>query len=830
MTDLPDGSGPPHEDTGPPPDPDPDEGLSPVWQARYAHGAKVTLPAAEKIRFFTLKIVTNNNNNANTTTSSTRNTVNAHSVHKEFIQAFFDLAECDLQFLPTIETPDPDHIMPGPLITKQSFPTTDQLHLAFFHRQVIVDQSQKFTIIRIKHQVLMKTTLADIKTKLKPWLIKNKATMSGGDLIATDTSVIAWLPELHPRMVWRPDIADHFNSQVRLHPRLHAIISEYFPDDDIPEIPLLFCNMRTIRMGGVSSEALAITCVMNRSAMMKEIISSDDFPSNINIIPTGFTQVCGPKAESEWLKINNDFTNRVQGLSIDGFSEEFLDTSVHLDDDTYPTTRELILRSKAIISIERTKSTDNIGRYLLIVYRNLFQSAHDHINMVCQDIFPSVYDSPASIATYRSNYLQVPRITAAANAGGSVATRSKKMEKLLQSKIQSTATSNPTSSYAEITRTKVVFDLQSEFPTLNSPTASTPTPNNPPDSTTIASDGSSTLGTGIPRNTSASIVSTDISTIVGSITSELKSMFTEQSTENRKFQQELFDKQAIKDEQIRLHQVALLAQQAAKDEQIRLFNQNLLTQVTAGQQILANLVTHLFPTAPTQPTPLPNTTPFSPSIPLLQTDIPTLPDSVDMPPKTPNQDLASSISAQKGDPQNTTHFTTSATQADQQPPAPTTHEPTKVYHSTPITIPRSERPSARNQPQGRGRGHSNAPTITTPKLSQTSLHTYKRPPPPKPISAAAFPDPNAPQNTPKTPPTHDESHTKRSRPAGTTPTKLFNSSQDTTTENNPPHQMVFDTPDSPSTPPPPDPTLTDTPMTNSQDPGTPLSSNTTRSD
>jgi hypothetical protein len=163
MTDLPDGSGPPHEDTDPPPEPDPDEGLSPVWRARYAHGAKVTLPAAEKIRFFTLKIITNNNNTANTTTSTPRNTVNAHSVHKEFIHAFFDLAECDLQFLPTVESPDPDHIMPCPLITKQSFPTTHQLHLAFFHRQVIVDQSQKFTIIRIKHQVLMKTTLADIK-------------------------------------------------------------------------------------------------------------------------------------------------------------------------------------------------------------------------------------------------------------------------------------------------------------------------------------------------------------------------------------------------------------------------------------------------------------------------------------------------------------------------------------------------------------------------------------------------------------------------------------------------------------------------------------------
>jgi hypothetical protein len=243
MTDLPDGSGPPPEGTDLPPEPDPDEGLSPVWQARYAHGAKVTLPAAKKIRQFSLKLVINNNTTANDATPNQHKTVNAHSVHKDFIHTFFDMADCDLQFLPTIESSDPDHIMPGPLIRKQSFPTTDQLHLAFFQRQVSVDQSKKFTIIRIKHQVLLKTTLANIKIKLKPWLIKNKATMSGGDLVATDASVIAWLPELHSRMVWRPDVADHFNAQVRQHPRLHAIISEYYPDEDNLEIPLLFCNL-----------------------------------------------------------------------------------------------------------------------------------------------------------------------------------------------------------------------------------------------------------------------------------------------------------------------------------------------------------------------------------------------------------------------------------------------------------------------------------------------------------------------------------------------------------------------------------------------------------
>jgi hypothetical protein len=220
-------------------------------------------------------------------------------LHKDFINTFFNLADCNLHFLPTVKSSDPSHILPAPLVAKQSFPTTDQLHLAFFFRQVSSDHSNKVTIIRIKHQVLMKTTFAEVKMKLKPWLIKNKAGMSGGDLIATDTCIIAWIPELHPRMVWRPDIEYHFNSKTKTHPRLQAILAEYFPNDTDIEIPPLFCNKRTIKCGGVLSKALAISCVINRATMLKELISSDNFPSKLDIIPYSFVPVCGPEHEIE---------------------------------------------------------------------------------------------------------------------------------------------------------------------------------------------------------------------------------------------------------------------------------------------------------------------------------------------------------------------------------------------------------------------------------------------------------------------------------------------------------------------------------------------------
>jgi hypothetical protein len=183
--------------------------------------------------------------------------------------------------------------------------------------------------------------------------------------------------------------------------------------------------------------------------------------------------------------------------------------------------------------------------------------------MICNDIFPNIYNSPSAIAEYKSKYLQVPRITSSARAGGSVATRSKKMQHILQSRLQN-PTHTSSASYAAITRTKVVFDLHSDFPALNQPHPNTFLANIPTETSTVASDGSSTLGPGIPKTTSASIVSQDVSTIVGSITSEIKSMFNEQSTENRKFQQYLFDKQSAKDELTNKHIQAQIDRQALK--------------------------------------------------------------------------------------------------------------------------------------------------------------------------------------------------------------------------------------------------------------------------
>jgi hypothetical protein len=191
-------------------------------------------------------------------------------------------------------------------------------------------------------------------------------------------------------------------------------MKEYFPNEPDFILLELFCSQQTLRGIGVSTEAIVISCFIDRAPMMKEIISSSDFPCSLAIIPYGYTQVCGPKSEIKWMKINNDYSNKVQGIGVDGFSNDFLNSPVQMDNDTYPTVSSLILRNPAIISIERTKLTDVIGKYLLIVYRDLYQSAQEHLSNICKDIFPNVYSTPTLVSDYKLAYTSVPRVTALA--------------------------------------------------------------------------------------------------------------------------------------------------------------------------------------------------------------------------------------------------------------------------------------------------------------------------------------------------------------------------------------------------------------------------------
>jgi hypothetical protein len=204
MSEAPAASGPPSETTGSPPAPDPTPDLTTTWEKRAIHGAKVTLPTAEKIRNFFIRIIIKNDTNDHDASSPSLPVVNAYKTHREFFIKFFELAGGDVHFLPTTDQERTDQPEPAPLVTNNAFPITDKLHRSFFHRTTWTDPNTRDVFIRIKHRVLMKATVSDMKDKLKPWLTERNILMTGGDLNATETCIIGWIPEQNAGLVWRP--------------------------------------------------------------------------------------------------------------------------------------------------------------------------------------------------------------------------------------------------------------------------------------------------------------------------------------------------------------------------------------------------------------------------------------------------------------------------------------------------------------------------------------------------------------------------------------------------------------------------------------------------
>jgi hypothetical protein len=120
--------------------------------------------------------------------------------------------------------------------------------------------------------------------------------------------------------------------------------------------------------------------------------------------------------------------------------------------------RSFVLQYPEVVSIERTRQTDHIGKYIVIEQHAAFSSIIALLNQVCGDIFTSIYQSQQEMLLYKSKYTQTPRLSASPLPGGSVATHSKKMQSKLHQRLATPKLVPTHATYANITRTKVIFN------------------------------------------------------------------------------------------------------------------------------------------------------------------------------------------------------------------------------------------------------------------------------------------------------------------------------------------------------------------------------------
>jgi hypothetical protein len=126
----------------------------------------------------------------------------------------------------------------------------------------------------------MKETVFAVKQKMFDWLSRKNLWMLAGELDAVKTSGIGWMLGAHPYLAFTPNIAQRLNfliSQI-LQATIEAKVQLHGTRDNLNNLPTLFVNPGDQPFGAppgqVVTKAVTVSCVINRTCMMKELISS----------------------------------------------------------------------------------------------------------------------------------------------------------------------------------------------------------------------------------------------------------------------------------------------------------------------------------------------------------------------------------------------------------------------------------------------------------------------------------------------------------------------------------------------------------------------------
>jgi hypothetical protein len=153
--------------------------------------------------------------------------------------------------------------------------------------------------------------------------------MLAGELDSVKTSDIGWTLGPHPNLVFTTDVAARLNFLISRLPQeiLEEKVCLHGSPDDLEKLPLLFVNPCSQPFGAppgrVVTKAVTVSCVINRTQLMKELVSSIHKPDlPLTFIPIGMATMDGPEVYKKFICINNNRQNEVQGINVKGFLEE----------------------------------------------------------------------------------------------------------------------------------------------------------------------------------------------------------------------------------------------------------------------------------------------------------------------------------------------------------------------------------------------------------------------------------------------------------------------------------------------------------------------------
>jgi hypothetical protein len=533
----------------PPEEPGPDVG-SEAWQTaqdikskRRNHGAGVGFVTDQKIRQFYLEMSFKDKIDEEDTTT----TQNLHGLHREFIEKLLSVTEGDTHVMPTAKV-NPNEVTStcDPIVSIDTFPTSDRLHRKFFSRVIYLHAHNKQTVVRIKHEVLMKETVKEAKTKLFDWLLTKRIFMKHGELDTVETSSIGWLLGAHTTLVFKPTVAARLNQAIAQLPTdvLTTQIGRFGFKEDLVTLPRLFVNSKMQAFGAppgrVLTSTLTISCINNRIRLMKELLSLVP-PAELayTFIPIGLATMESPAVYQKYMMINNDRQNEVQGLVVRGFSNEFLTRAMDIEDEDSISVGEYVVEHPSVVSIQETHHTKEQGKFIIIVLKEGYQDARTLLSNICETQFNKIYTTQEQRDNYRVTYKALPHLSDSPTAGGAAASHSANLAAMLtteETKNGRKYSVTPSNSWAHVVAPRFSFDKNSKHPNArrSSDAASqdasqaknvTTQDDNTNDAQSLASTGS-TLAQGTQATSSKqTVMSQDLSSVV----SRMDSMASEQS-------------------------------------------------------------------------------------------------------------------------------------------------------------------------------------------------------------------------------------------------------------------------------------------------------------
>jgi hypothetical protein len=447
------------------------------------------LRASEKELAFILKIPNSETNLA--------------QVHKAFIDDLYRVTDNEVTLLPSNErtTPVPDAVR-----EPKDFPQSDSDHRAFFRRHT----NQRDTMVF--HVIITSLSIDELKKRMLLSLQARNLWMTNDSLKSKEMAVIAFVWKAPARLLHRPTFAKKINDylgKIELNYEQQNLLKRASNDAELPELPQIFVNLRTIKHGNtnrVETEAPAILAPKPYSRLMKELVSQIPLEDiGYEIVPCGMVAKIGEENYRNALIANNDYNNCIRVIEILYLHESHFELTVNYDNEQGKI-GEWLTNSPLIIDVQPTNRTEEIGKYFVIVLEQNMLEARKKVASLLR-VFQN------NNGAYGNHFPRLPCIANGPLADGAAERTAESLSKKFAS-LQ--ATSTPPTSTPELTawtpsRTEVVFDLQStrEFPAVSQDSVSRPK------SQVTFPDDTATQ--------TRSLYTTDLDTTV----SELKTVFTE---------------------------------------------------------------------------------------------------------------------------------------------------------------------------------------------------------------------------------------------------------------------------------------------------------------